>query len=179
MPGDTISATQTSDIPRLAEMDRTAGIGSSGGVQTFPNGVTVTSGDLTMTAGNVILGSTGGPGNLLRSLQDNPPTIGSPGSGVSAASIVAGSTNFAGQALATLTAVAPGVVIGVVSFDDAPLATAPISVLVQLAAPTAGVAAPPNIGADTFTTSGFTLRSYGPTTVTTGAYGFNYVCIFA
>ena len=179
MPGDTISATATSDIPRLAEMDRTAGIGSSGGAQTFPNGVTVTSGDVTLLNGNLVLGSTGNVGNVVRSLQDNPPTIGSPGSGVSAASIVAGSTNLAGQGLATLTGVAPGVVIGVVAFDDSPLATAPIAVLVQLSAPTAGVAAPPNIGADTFTTSGFTVRSYGPTTVTTGAYGFNYFCVFA
>lgn len=186
MPGDTISATATSDIPRLAEMDRTAGIGSSGGVQTFPNGVSVTtggvsvaSGDLTMTAGNVILGSAGGPGNLIRSLQDNIPTIGSSGSGISATSIAAGSTNLAGQVLATLTGVAPGVVIGIVAFDDGPLATAPIAVICSLSGPTAGDAAPCNVGADTYTTSGFTLRSYGPTTVTTAAYVISYFCVFA
>lgn len=179
MPGDTISAAATSDIPRLAEMDRTAGIGSSGGVQTFPNGVTVTSGDLTMTAGNVILGSAGGPGTLIRSLQDNIPTIGSSGSGISATSVAAGSTNLAGQVLATLTGVAPGVVIGIVAFDDGPLATAPIAVVCSLSGPTAGDAAPPDIGADTFTTSGFTLRSYGPTTVTTAAYVISYICVFA
>ena len=110
--------------------------------------------------------------------QDNAPTIGSSGSGVSATSIVAGSTNTAGQALATLTAVAPGVVIGIVAFDDAPLASAPRAVVCSLSGPTAGDAAPCIVGADTFTTSGFTLRSYGPTTVTTAAYVISWIAIF-
>jgi|GEM_PF-5152251 len=137
---------------------------------TFPGGIT--------GIGDLILGSAGGPAGRFVSLQDNPPTIGSTGSGVSAASIIAGSTNMAGQAQATLTAVAPGVVIGVVAFDDGPLATAPKVVVCSLSAPTAGDASPCNVGADTFTTSGFTLRSYGPTTVTTATYIINYICIF-
>lgn len=115
----------------------------------------------------------------IRSTQAAAPTIGSPGSGVSLASIVAGSTNVAGQILATLTAVAPGVVIGVVALNGAPLATAPIAVIVSPILPAAGVAAPPTVGVDTLTTSGFTLRSYGPTTVTTAAYGWAYICIYA
>ncbi len=110
--------------------------------------------------------------------QDNVPTFASPGSGVSAQSVIAGATNTAGQVQATLTAVAPGVVIGVVTFDDAPLATAPRAVVCCLAAPTAGDAAPCNVGADTYTTSGFTIRSYGPTTVTTATYIITYICIF-
>ncbi len=110
--------------------------------------------------------------------QDNAPTVASGGSGVSALSMVAGATNTAGRVNATLTAVAPGVVIGVVTFDDAPLATAPIAVVCCLSGPTAGDAAPPDIGADTYTTSGFTLRSYGPTTVTTASYVIAYICIF-
>lgn len=85
---------------------------------------------------------------------------------------------MAGQVLATLTAIAPGVVIGVVQFDDNPLATAPKFVYATLAGPTAGVAAPPVVGADTYTTNGFTIRGIGPTTVTTGAYIINYWCIF-
>ncbi len=111
--------------------------------------------------------------------QDNPPTVGSGGAGVSALSVVAGSTNTGGRVNATLTAVAPGVVIGVVAFDDAPLASAPVAVVVCLAGPTAGDAAPPDIGADTYTTSGFTIRSYGPTTVTTAAYVIAYICVFS
>lgn len=98
------------------------------------------------------------------------PTVASPGSGVSAQSVIAGGNNTEMQVQATLTAVAPGVVIGVVSFNGGPLASAPKAVVCSLSAPTAGVASPPIVGADTFTTSGFTVRSYGPTTVTTGTY---------
>lgn len=125
------------------------------------------------------IGSSAGATNgRITTSQDNAPTIGSSGSGVSATSIVAGSTNTAGQALATLTAVAPGVVIGIVAFDDAPLASAPRAVVCSLSGPTAGDAAPCIVGADTFTTSGFTLRSYGPTTVTTAAYVISWIAIF-
>ncbi len=122
--------------------------------------------------------STANNGRIVIS-QDNPPTVGSGGAGISALSVVAGSTNTAGRVNATLTAVAPGVVIGVVAFDDGPLATAPIAVMICLSGPTAGDAAPPDIGADTYTTSGFTIRSYGPTTVTTAAYVITYFCVFA
>ncbi len=111
--------------------------------------------------------------------QDNAPTVGSGGTGVSALSVVAGSTNTGGRVNATLTAVAAGVVIGVVAFDDGPLATAPVAVVCCLSGPTAGDAAPPDIGADTYTTSGFTIRSYGPTTVTTAAYVIAYICVFS
>lgn len=124
-------------------------------------------------------------GNTARTLkgrvltqQATAPTVGSPGAGVSAQSVIAGSTNTAGQVQATLTAVAPGVVVGVVAFNGGPLATAPKQVICSLGAPTAGVAAPPTIGADTFTTSGFTIRSYGPTTVTTGTYIINFWVVF-
>lgn len=106
------------------------------------------------------------------------PTVGSGGSGVSALSVVTGSTNIAGGILATLTAVAPGVVVGVVAFGGGALASAPLFVVCSLALPTAGVAAPPTVGADTYTTSGFTIRSYGPTTVTTGAYQINWIAFF-
>lgn len=106
------------------------------------------------------------------------PTVGSGGSGVSVLSVVAGSTNIAGGILATLTAVAPGVVVGVVAFGGGALASAPLFVVCSLALPTAGVAAPPTVGADTYTTSGFTIRSYGPTTVTTGAYQINWIAFF-
>ena len=73
---------------------------------------------------------------------------------------------------------APGVVIGVVTFNGAALASAPKQVICSLGAPTAGVASPPIVGADTFGTSSFTIRSYGPTTVTTGTYIINYWVIF-
>jgi hypothetical protein len=119
--------------------------------------------------GDLSIGVAGTLGRL-KTVQTTAPTIGSTGSGVSAASVVAGGSNIFMQVTATLTAVAPGVVIGVVAFNGAPLATAPKTVNVTMAAPTAGVAAPPNVGADTYTTSGFTLRSYGPTTVTTATY---------
>lgn len=106
------------------------------------------------------------------------PTVGSGGAGTSALSILANSTNTSGRFQVTLTAVAPGVVAGVVAFGGAPLATAPLNVVCSLSAPTAGVAAPPNVGADTYTTSGFTVRVYGPTTVTTGTYVVNYFVTF-
>src|SRR6266852_3785829 len=101
-------------------------------------------------------------GTRLRVQQTTAPTVGSPGSGVSVQSVIAGSTNVAGQVQATLTAVAAGVVVGVVTFNGAPLGTAPVAVVCSLSGPTAGDAAPPDIGADTYTTSGFTIRSYGP-----------------
>lgn len=106
------------------------------------------------------------------------PTVGSGGSGTSALSIIAGSTNVAGLFQVTLTAVAPGVVAGVVAFGGAPLATAPLVVVCALSAPTAGVAAPPVVGADSYTTSGFTVRVYGPTTVTTATYIVNWIAFF-
>jgi hypothetical protein len=106
------------------------------------------------------------------------PTVGSGGAGTSALSILAGSTNISGRFQVTLTAVAPGVVAGVVAFNGGPLAQAPVNVVCSLSAPTAGVAAPPVVGADTFTTSGFTIRVYGPTTVTTGTYVINYWVTF-
>jgi hypothetical protein len=118
-------------------------------------------------------------GTRLRVQQTTAPTVGSPGSGVSAQSVIAGSTNVAGQIQATLTAVAAGVVVGVVTFNGAPLGTAPVAVVCSLSGPTAGDAAPPDIGADTYTTSGFTIRSYGPTTVTTATYIISYICVFA
>jgi hypothetical protein len=127
--------------------------------------------------GNATLG--GGltlAGDLVNT-QSGPPTVGSGGSGVSALSLVGGSTNLAGGVTATLTAVAVGVVVGVVSFATTQ-ASAPRFVICSLAAPTAGVAAPPIVGADTYTTSGFTIRSYGPTTVTTGTYVINYAVFF-
>jgi hypothetical protein len=127
--------------------------------------------------GDLILGG-GGPGSRILSSQDNLPGVGSGGAGVSALSLGAGSTNMAGQVLATLIGIAPGVVIGVVAFDDGPLASAPKFVYVSLAGPTAGVAAPPVLGADTYTTSGFTIRGIGPTTVTSQNYIINYWCIF-
>lgn len=102
------------------------------------------------------------------------PTVGSGGAGTSALSILANSTNTSGRFQVTLTAVAPGVVAGVVAFGGAPLSTAPLNVVCSLSAPTAGVASPPIVGADTFTTSGFTVRVYGPTTVTTGTYVINF-----
>lgn len=102
------------------------------------------------------------------------PTVGSGGAGTSALSILANSTNTSGRFQVTLTAVAPGVVAGVVAFGGGALATAPLNVVCSLSAPTAGVASPPIVGADTFTTSGFTVRVYGPTTVTTGTYVINY-----
>ena len=105
------------------------------------------------------------------------PTVGSGGAGVSVLSVIAGSTNVAGAVQATLTGIAPGVVIGVVAFAVTQ-ASAPLFVICSLSAPTAGVAAPPVVGADTPTTGGFTIRSYGPTTVTTGTYIINYVCFF-
>jgi hypothetical protein len=128
---------------------------------------------------DLLLGGSGVDTARVRSLQATAPTIGSGGTGVSALSVVAGSTNEAGACLATLTAVAPGVVVGVVSFHGAPLKTAPIAVSVHIKGPTAGVAAPPILGSDTFSTSGFTIRSIGPTTVTTAAYIIGYVCVFA
>lgn len=155
---DVISATATSDIPRLAEMDRTASVGSDGS-QTFTKDLILATAPRIRTTGTI-------------------PTVGSGGSGVSALSVVAGSTNIAGGVAATLTAVAPGVVVGVVAFGGGALASAPLFVVCSLALPTAGVAAPPIVGADTYTTSGFTIRSYGPTTVTTGAYQINWVAFF-
>lgn len=106
------------------------------------------------------------------------PTVGSGGTGTSALSIITGSTNTAGQFQVTLTAIAPGVVCGVVAFGGGALATAPKHVVCSLSAPTAGVASPPIVGADTYTTSGFTIRSYGPTTVTTGTYIITFHCFF-
>jgi len=97
------------------------------------------------------------------------PTVGSGGSGVTALSVIAGGNNSEMQIQATLTAISPGVVIGVVAFAAAAV-SAPKAVVCSLSAPTAGVAAPPIVGADTYTVNGFTLRSYGPTTVTTGTY---------
>jgi len=166
MPADIIGASRTSDIPRLAEMNRVAaGLPSTdGGSDTFPNGITA-NGDLLLAAAPRIK-TTG-----------SVPTVGSGGSGVSVLSVVAGSTNVAGGVLATLTSIAPGVVIGVVAFAAA-LASAPLFVICSLALPTAGVAAPPVVGADTYTVNGFTIRSYGPTTVTTGAYQINWVAFF-
>jgi hypothetical protein len=120
--------------------------------------------------GDLILGVIGGAGTRLVSTQDLPPTVGSVGAGVTAQSVIAGGSNTSMQVQATLTAIAPGVVIGVVTFDDNPLATAPKAVVCSISAPTAGIAAPPIVGADTYTVNGFTLRSYGPTTVTTATY---------
>ncbi len=194
---DVIGASRTSDIPRLQEMDRTAaGIpASDGAAPSFSNGLNVAAGEPgidTTAAGALLLGDNnatsiefGAPilmdlaTSRIRSTQAVAPSVGSGGAGISALSVVAGSTNIAGQVNATLTAVAAGVVIGVVAFNGAPLGTAPIAVICSLSGPTAGDAAPPDIGADTFTTSGFTLRSYGPTTVTTAAYVISYICIFA
>lgn len=137
-------------------------------------------GAATTHAADVTFGQTTAPAvnPRLLTVQATAPTIGSPGAGVSAQSVIAGSSNTALQVQATLTAVAPGVVIGVVAFNGGPLASAPKQVICSLGAPTAGVAAPPVVGADTFTTSGFTLRSYGPTVVTTGTYIINCLVIF-
>ena len=106
------------------------------------------------------------------------PGVGSGGAGVSALSVLAGSTNDSGQVQATLTAVAAGVVIGVVAFGGGPLATAPKNVVCSLSAPTAGVAVAPVVGGDTYTTAGFTIRVYGPAAVTTGTFVIAYWVTF-
>lgn len=132
------------------------------------------SGYLTAQASHVTLANL----SQLKSTQTTAPTVGSGGAGTSALSILANSTNISGRFQVTLTAVAPGVVAGVVTFNGAALASAPINVVCSLSAPTAGVASPPIVGADTYTTSGFTIRVYGPTTVTTGTYVINWWAIF-
>lgn len=103
------------------------------------------------------------------------PTVGSGGSGTSALSLINSPTNSAGQFQVTLTGVTAGTILGVVAFS-ASVVAAPKVVLVSLAAPTAGAAAPLIAGADTYTTSGFTIRALNAPT--NGTYVINYWVIF-
>ncbi len=128
-------------------------------------------------ATDLTLGSSGGALNSRIVIQqDNAPTVGSGGAGTSALSVLTGSTNTAGRFQVTCTGVLAGAVLGIVAFDDGPLATAPVVVVCSLSAPTGGDLTPLIATADTYTTSGFTFHACNAST--TATYILNWIAVF-